>query len=74
MDSFNRAIHVCEEFSEHIYSDIERGTILLNVDREWFSFLSDRLFPLGYKLLHKTSMENSITCVFMDKMSVKRFK
>lgn len=65
MDTIHKAVLVCEEFSEHIYSDDERGSILINVNKEWFKPLCDRLRNEGLELVHETVMKKTITCVFI---------
>ena len=54
----------CEELSFHVFEDVKRHSILVNVDHEWFSTLVSGMEKLRYKLVHVTEMPKTITCVF----------
>ena len=54
----------CEEFSTHVYEDLNRHSILVNIDHEWFGPLIKGMEKRKYKLAHVTEMPKSITCVF----------
>jgi hypothetical protein len=55
---------ICEEFCDYVYEDASNNSYLLNVPHTWFIRLSDVLKRHGFKCIHTTKMENTITCVF----------
>ena len=54
----------CEELSFHVYEDVKRQSILVNVDHEWISTLVSGMERRKYKLVHVTEMPKTLTCVF----------
>lgn len=59
------SLAVCEEFTNTILVDSKRGSIIVNVDKEWFPFLDSRLSYMGFKLIHKSVVGNSYTCSYI---------
>lgn len=59
---------VCEEFTNTVLVDSKRGSIIVNVDGEWFPFLDSRLSELGFKLIHKSTVGSSYTCAYIPRI------
>lgn len=56
-----RAQHVLSEFTDFILEDEIRESLVVNVDIEYFRIVSYELRKLGYKLIHKTQINNTET-------------
>jgi len=62
---FERALAVCEEFCDHLYTDKENYSFLVNCKPGWFDKLANRLLSIGFRLVNKIEMEKSITATFV---------
>ena len=62
------SLAVCEEFTNTVLVDSKRGSIIVNVDSNWFPFLDSRLTELGFKLIHKSPVGNSFTCAYIPRI------
>ena len=68
MLSQTRVESVLREFTDFIIIDRDRDSIVVNVESEYYSTISYELRKYGYRLVHKSSIDNklkSITLVFM---------
>lgn len=64
MSSLTTCSAVCEEFTDTLIVDSKRNSILLNVSKEWFDILHNRLCHLGFALIHKTVINAGYTCCY----------
>jgi hypothetical protein len=67
MLSKTRAFNLLSEFTDFVLEDETRGSIVVSVDKKYFSIINYELKKLGYKLVYKTSSSNleSFTLVFV---------
>jgi len=58
---------ICEEFSNTVLIDSNRKSILVNVQKEYFSHIYRELKKRGYILVFKTALKStaSVTCTFI---------
>jgi len=56
-----RAQHVLSEFTDFILEDEIRESIVVNVDIEYFKVINYELRKLGYRMLHKSQINNTET-------------
>lgn len=63
-----RVIALGEEFSEYILVDIERNSIIINIEDKYFDVLCLEYKRLNYKLTHASPFKSkgSMTCVFTE--------
>jgi hypothetical protein len=61
-----RVIALGEEFSEYILVDVERDSIIINIEDKYFDILCLEYKRLNYKLIHSSTFKSkdSMTCVF----------
>ena len=55
---------ICEEFTDTVLIDKTNHSILVNVPKEWFAVLNDKLTCLGFKLTFKTAISNGYTVAY----------
>lgn len=56
---------VCEEFTDIILVDYSKNSIIVSVDKQWFSKLNNRLLSMYCKLVHKSLIKDSYTCTYV---------
>jgi hypothetical protein len=56
---------VCEEFTDTILVDSRKNSIIVNVKKEWFAKLNQRLLSMRCKLIHKSPINNGYTCTYI---------
>ena len=59
---------VCEEFTDAVLADSKRGSILFNINAEWFDILDSRLRQIGFSLIHKSKVGDGYTCVYTSRI------
>ena len=62
----DKAYALAEEFTDFILVDEQRGSIVMNLDKEYFSIIFQELKRLNFELIHSSSFKGSktLTCVF----------
>jgi hypothetical protein len=65
MKLLDPCISVCEEFTDTILVDGKNSSILLNIESDWVDILTERLQCLRYKLIHKSAIGDTFTCVYI---------
>lgn len=65
MKLVSNCLAVCEEFTDDILIDSKRGSIILNVDQQWYELLDERLKKMGCSLVHRSPLGWSFTCVYV---------
>lgn len=56
---------ICEEFTDTVLIDKKNHSLLVNVAKEWFTVLNDKLTSIGFKLTFKQSICNNYTCAYI---------
>jgi len=56
---------ICEEFTETLLVDSKKNSIIVNVSKQWFSTLNQRLLSMQCKLIHKSPINNGYTCTYL---------
>lgn len=68
MLSQSRVESILKEFTDFVLVDKDRDSIVVNVRSEYYGIISYELRKYGYRLIHKSSVDNklkSLTLVFM---------
>lgn len=65
-----RAFYLAEEFTDFLLEDRQRGSLIVNIQAEYFAIVFREFRKLGYKLVHKTSIKDgkSFTLVFVHQL------
>lgn len=66
MKVYEKAVSVCEEFTDSVLFDKTRYSIIVNIKVDYFRTVKKELEKLGYKLIFTNRFENNetITCTF----------
>lgn len=66
MKVHEKAVSVCEEFTDNVLFDRTRYSIVVNIKVDYFRTVKKELEKLGYKLIFTNRFEDSetITCTF----------
>ena len=56
-----RAHYLLKEFTDFVLEDSGRGSIVVNVKGDYFRVINYELRKLGYRLIHKSSINNTNT-------------
>lgn len=61
-----KAIGVCEEFTDYVLVDKTRHSIVVNLKKDYFKIVYKELKKLNYELVFSTTLDNinTITCTF----------
>jgi hypothetical protein len=65
MKLLDSCISVCEEFTDTILVDGKNSSILLNIESNWIDVLTERMQSLRYRLIHKSAIGDTFTCVYI---------
>ena len=65
-----RAYALGEEFTDFVLIDKKRGSIIINIEKEFFKVIYKEYSRLGFKLIHVTKFndDQGITCVFIKEL------
>lgn len=58
-------ISVCEEFTDTILVDRHNKSILVNIPKQWFDVLDERINKLNYRLFFKKEVLGGYTCCYL---------
>jgi predicted RNA-binding protein with PIN domain len=58
---YDRAVGLCEEFTDYVLVDRTRHSIIVNIDVEYFRTVKKELERLGYTLVFTKKMETNET-------------
>lgn len=66
MRIYEKAVCICEEFTEIVLFDKTRLSIVVNIDTKYFKIIKKELNKLGYKLIFTKQFKHNetITCTF----------
>ena len=56
---------ICEEFTDTVLIDRKNHSILVNVAKEWFNVLDQKLATKGFKLVFKQPIADNYTCSYI---------
>jgi len=65
MSTLTAIAAICEEFTDTMLVDHKKGSIIINVKRQWFSYLNKRLLSMKCKLVHKSAISTGYTCTYV---------
>jgi hypothetical protein len=61
-----KAVGICQEFTDYILFDRTRHSIIVNIETRYFKYIIKELKKLGYSLIFTKQFKdnNTITCTF----------
>jgi len=65
MSTISAISAICEEFTDAMLVDHKKGSIIVNVKKQWFSCLNKRLISMKCKLVHKSPISTGYTCTYV---------
>ena len=65
MSTITAITAVCEEFTDTMLVDNKKGSIIVNVKKQWFAALNRRLLSMKCKLVHKSPISSGYTCTYV---------
>jgi len=65
MSTITAITAVCEEFTDTMLVDHKKGSIIVNVKKQWFAALNRRLLSMKCKLVHKSPISSGYTCTYV---------
>lgn len=65
MSTISVITSICEEFTDTILVDKKKNSVVVNVKKQWFSSLNNRLLSMKCTLVHKTLVGSSYTCTYV---------
>lgn len=66
----NVVISICEEFTDVMLVDRKKNSIIVNVKKQWFKTLNDRLLSMRCVLVHKSTIDSCYTCTYTRKAGI----
>jgi hypothetical protein len=61
---YEKALSLCEEFTDCILYDSERRSIVINIEASHLDIVEEELSKLDYKLIFTSNTSDSVTCTF----------
>ena len=66
MKAYEKALGLCEEYTDCVLYDESRRSIIINVSTEFLNIVEHELIKLGYKLIFTNTFNSdaTVTCTF----------
>lgn len=66
MKAYEKALRLCEEYTDCVLFDEARRSIIVNVESSHLNVVEQELIKLNYKLIftNKFNNDNTVTCTF----------